>query len=132
MSRGRQPTKNRDTGIAMAQVRGTVVQFVPDTGRICDFMIRGAGRIVFVRIKRAARLHCGVPELADEYKEQISRLRMLPGSGPVTRELWLYSKKCAWRYFRVTDVGMEEISPVGELLLPAGKPPAGSGAVTAP
>lgn len=132
MSRGRQPTKNRDTGIAMAQVRGTVMQFVPDPARICDFMIRGAGRIVFVRIKRAARLHCGVPELADEYKEQISRLRMLPGSGPVTRELWLYSKKCAWRYFRVTDAGMEEISPVGELLIPAGKTPAGSGAVTAP
>ncbi|MDD4485046.1 MAG: hypothetical protein PHD55_11870 [Methanoregula sp.] len=132
MSRGRQPTKNRDAGIAMAQGRGTVMQFVPDTGRVCDFMIRGAGRIVFVRIKRAARLHCGVLELAEEYKEQIAGLRTLPGSGPVTRELWLYSKKCAWRYFRVTDTGIEEISPVVGNLIPAGKTPAGSGAVTAP
>jgi len=121
MTRGRQPTKNRDAGIAMAQMRGTVMQVVPDAGMVCDFMIRGAGRIIFVRIKRAPRLHCGIPELAAEYAEQIAGLRTLPGSGPVTRELWLYSKKCAWRYFRVTETGIEETSPAGESLVAAGK-----------
>jgi hypothetical protein len=132
MTRGRQPTKNRDAGIAMAQVRGAVMQFVPGPERFCDFMIRGAGRIIFVRIKRAARLHCTVSELAIEYGEQITGLRTLPGAGPVTRELWLYSKKCAWRYFRVTDTGIEETGPTGEPLMPTGKTSAGTRAVTSP
>ncbi len=132
MTRGRQPTKNRDAGVARAEARGMVMQFVPEAGMACTFMIRGVGRIIFVRIKRAARLHCGVPELAAEHNEQIARLRTLPGSGPVTRELWLYSKKCAWRYFRVTDTGIEETGPAGEPLIPAGKPSAGTGVVTAP
>lgn len=131
MTRGRQPTKNRDAGIERAGARGTVMQFVPEAGMVCNFMIRGAGRIIFVRIKRAARLHGKVPELAADHDELIAGLRTLPGSGPVTRELWLYSKKGIWRYFRVTDTGIEETGPDGELLLPAGKPSAGAGAVTA-
>ena len=61
----------------------------------------------------------------------IAGLRTLPGSGLVTRELWLYSKKGIWRYFRVTDSGIEEIGPDGEPLIPAGKSSAGAGAVTA-
>jgi len=132
MTRGRQPTKNRDAGISLAQVRGMVMQFVPDPARVCDFMIRGAGRIIFVRIKRADRLHCGVLELAAAYEGQIAGLRTLPGAGPVTRELWLYSKKCAWRYFRVTDTGIEETGPTGDVLVLAGKPPVAPGKVTAP
>mgnify|MGYP001275821583 CR=1 FL=1 len=131
MTRGRQPTKNRDAGIAMAKMRGTVMQFVPEAGMVCTFMIRGAGRIIFVRIKRASRLHCGVTELAADHDDLIARLRTLPGVGPVIRELWLYSKKGVWRYFRVTDTGIEETGPDGELLIPAGKPSAGAGAVTA-
>jgi hypothetical protein len=108
------------------------MQFVPDAGTVCTFMIRGAGRIIFVRIKRAARLHCKVLELAADYDELIAGLRTLPGAGPVTRELWLYSKKGVWRYFRVTDAGIEETGPDGEPLILAGKPSAGAGAVTAP
>jgi hypothetical protein len=132
MTRGRQPTKNRDAGVARAEARGTVMQFVPEAGMVCSFMIRGAGRIIFVRIKRAARLHCGVLELAADHDELIAGLRTLPGSGPVVRELWLYSKKGVWRYFRVTDSGIDETGPDGEPLIPAGKPSAGAGAVTAP
>lgn len=132
MTRGRQPTKNRDAGIAVAQLRGAVMQFVPEAERVCDFMIRGTGRIIFVRIKRADRLHCGVLELAAEYGEQIAGLRTLPGSGPVARELWLYSKKCAWRYFRVSDTGIEETWPAGEPIIPEGKPSAATGKVTSP
>lgn len=132
MTRGRQPTKNRDAGVAKAEARGAVMQFVPEAGMVCTFMIRGAGRIIFVRIKRADRLHCTVPELAADYDALIAGLRMLPGAGPVTRELWLYSKKGVWRYFRVTDSGIEETGPDGEPLILAGKPSAGAGAVTTP
>jgi hypothetical protein len=132
MTRGRQPTKNRDAGVARAEARGTVMQFVPEAGMVCTFMIRGAGRIIFVRIKRAARLHCGVLELAADHDELIARLRTLPGAGPVARELWLYSKKGVWRYFRVTDTGIEETGPNGEPLILTGKSAAGAGVVTAP
>ena len=131
MTRGRRPTRSLDAGISMAQVRGMAMQFVPGPDLPCTFMIRGSGRIIFVRVKRSARLHCGIPELAAAHNEPIARLRTLPGTGPLVRELWLYSKKGAWRYFRVTESGINETGPDGEPLVTPGKiPSAGRGVVS--
>ena len=55
-----------------------------------------------------------------------------PVTGPVTRELWLYSKKCAWRYFRVTDTGIEETGRPGNRSSRRENHSAGTGVVTAP
>jgi hypothetical protein len=99
-----------DDAILTASARGTIMKFFPDGENICNFLIRSPGRLTFVRIKYASRFHGTLPEIEAEYRELIDRLRSIPGSSLVIRELWIYSRYGTWKYFRIGDTGIEEIS----------------------
>jgi len=89
------------------------MKFFPESETVCNFLIRSSACLIFVRIRYASRLHGTLPEIEAEYREPIFRFRSIPGSGPVIRELWLYSRYGTWRYFRIKDTGIEEISREG-------------------
>ena len=121
MTRGRRPVLGLEDAVPIARVRGTIMHFQPEAESVSDFMINGGGRLVFVRVRKAQRLHGTLEEMEAECRGLVTRLRSLPGSGPVLRELWIYSRYGIWRYFRVRDVGMVEIGPDGSPLAASGK-----------
>jgi hypothetical protein len=108
------------------------MRFYNEAESVCDFMIMVASNLVFVRVKRATRVHCTVQEMETELRAQIIRLSAITGSGTVTRELWAYTKSGAWRYFRLRDAGLTEISRDGNpLTVPEKEPTATNGVVAA-
>jgi hypothetical protein len=119
MTRGRRPTTGLDGAIEIAKVRGTVIKFLPQQETAFSFLIQTLISIIFVRIRYSNRLHASVPEIETEFLELIIRLRLLPASGIVVRQLWIYSRSGIWRYFIITETGIEEIGVDG---LPAGAP----------
>jgi hypothetical protein len=113
--------------IPVARMRGSIMRFLPDAGCVSNFVINGGGILVFVRIRKAQRLYGPLMEIEAECREPVSRLRSLPGSGTILRELWCYSRYGTWRYFRVGDSGMTEIGPQGLPVPAPAKDPAKPG-----
>ena len=121
MTRGRPPQKGLDDALPVAMVRGTVMIFVPSVKNPCDFVITGNGRCVFVRVRKAQCLRGTPGEMEREFHEPVTQLRTVPGSGPVSRELWTYSRYGNWRFFRVEDAGLVELCRDGMPVLGPGK-----------
>ncbi|MDD1693565.1 MAG: hypothetical protein LUQ71_02455 [Methanoregula sp.] len=89
------------------------MQFVQDGECSAEFVISGEGKVIFVRIRRAVPFLSTPVELEAEFHGLINHLRRIPGSGPVAREFWIYSKKDSLRFFRVEDTGLVEIGRDG-------------------
>lgn len=117
MKRGPQPHKGFDLAMPYAGKRGQVMRFLPCPWYACDFTITGRGCLVFVAIRLAQRSRATVPEIQAEYSEAVKGLRTIPGGGPVSRELWLYSRNGILRFFRVSETGLEEIDRHGDIFV---------------
>jgi len=109
MRRGPPPTKGFDIAIPIAMGRGSVMLFQHLPEHVCDFTITGNGIFALVRIMATTRLHEAVAEITWEYSGVITGLSTLPFGGPVSRELWLYSRYGTIRFFRVLETGLIEI-----------------------
>jgi hypothetical protein len=108
MTRGPVSDQAIEWAIPIAQARGAVYYFRKDRECPCDFEIVSSREVVFVRVKRTRCLHRPVPELEADCHEQVLRLRAVPVSPSVCRELWICSRRGTWRFFRITATGMEE------------------------
>ena len=120
MSRGIPSQKALDAALPVAQARGEVMFFRQDPGTPCNFLINYAGGGVVVRIRRARRLYCTIPEIIAQNIESLDRLRSATLSPGITREFWLWSPYGTMRFFRVEDVGLIELDRKGEPLKPPG------------
>jgi len=152
MKRGPEPVKGYDAAIPAALRRGRVMRFRTSPGYVGSFMFYGNGLIVLVSLRLARRLfHVTPAAISAEYAGPIAGLCTIPCGGPVSRELWLYSRYGALRFFRVggdgslTEVDRDGVpfvdgKPVGSIqpapgnagsaaLAPAGIVPAGSGTI---
>lgn len=132
MIRGPLPSKGFDAALPVARARGHVEHFRRMRGNTADLMVSGSGILAIIRIQNAPRLYLTLAEIAREFSDAIARLRLHPAGGPVSRELWLYSRYGVLRFFRVLDDGIVEIGADGKVLAagpvvpaPAGR--AGSG-----
>lgn len=79
-------------------------------------MILGADRFSIVRIKRTRHLWCTPQEMEAQFSEPIMRLRRIPASPFVSRELWVWSQYGTWRFFRIEDAGIVELDRDGKIL----------------
>jgi hypothetical protein len=114
MKRGRPATKGINDAVAIAQKRGCVMQIVYASDSVCDFLIRTVAFVIFVRIVRSEKIIAPVHEIAYEYRGIIAELRLFPQSLQIQAELWIYSRHGTYRFFRLTDTGLEEIQQNGE------------------
>jgi hypothetical protein len=89
--------------------RGVVFRTWLDPGSTCDLIILGATQEVIVCVKRTLRLHCALKEIEIQFNESISRLRSVPVSARIHRELWVWSRNSTWRFFRVEKTGLAEL-----------------------
>ena len=114
MNRGRPATKGIGDAVAIAQRRGCVMQIVNASDSVCDFLIRTAGLVIFTRIVRFEKIIAPVSEIKHECRGMIAGLRLFPRSEQIRLELWIYSRHGTYRFFRLTDAGLEEIRQDGE------------------
>ena len=113
MKRGPPPAKGFDVAIPVALMRGDVMLFQRSPENVCDFTIAGNGILAMVRLMMILRLHAPIAEIAIEYAAAVHELSTIPFGGPVSRELWLYTRHGTLRFFRVTETGLVEIDSFG-------------------
>jgi hypothetical protein len=114
MKRGRPATTGIRDAVAIAQKRGCVMQIVYASDSVCDFLIRTVALVIFIRIVRFEKIVAPAHEIAHECRGIIAELRLFPKSLQIRTELWIYSKHGTYRFFRLTDAGLEEIQQDGE------------------
>jgi hypothetical protein len=114
MKRGRPATTGINDAVAIAQKRGCVMQIVYASDSVCDFLIRTVAFVIFVRVVRSEKIVAPVQDIAYEYRGIIAELRLFPPSLQIQTELWIYSRHGTYRFFRLTDAGLEEIQQDGE------------------
>ena len=100
-------------GIALAVPfalrRGHVMVFVPSILNLGEFLITGNGWFVLVCVRFARKFSLTIAGFEAEFAEAITGLRLVPRTGPVFCELWLYNRYGTLRHFRVGDAGLIEI-----------------------
>lgn len=115
MKRGRPATKGLDDATAIARKRGCVMQIVYASDSVCDFLIRTAALVIFVRAVRFDKIVAPVSEIEHACRGIIAELRLFPRSEQIRLELWIYSRHGTYRFFRLTGAGLEEIRQDGEV-----------------
>jgi hypothetical protein len=116
MSHGPVPAKGLDAALPVAKARGNVMYFRRMRGSTADLMVSGSGILAIIRIRFAPRLFGTPAEIAREFYEAVALLRLHPAGGPVSRELWLYSRHGVLRFFRVEDNGLVELRADGSVM----------------
>ncbi len=115
MKRGPEPVKGFDAAIPAALRRGQVMRFMSSPEYVGNFMFHGNGLLVLVCLRLAVKLsRATLAEISADYAGAIAGLRTVPCGGPVSRELWLYTRHGRLRFFRVGENGgLEEIDRDG-------------------
>lgn len=115
MNRKTEPVKGFDVAIPVALRRGRVMHFRSSPSYVSEFLFFGNGLLVMVSLRLARKLfHATLDEISAEYADAIAGLCTIPCGGPVCRELWLYSRYGALRFFRVgADGSLAEIDRDG-------------------
>jgi len=101
--------------LPVATKRGHVMIFIPSLFNLGDFLIVGGGAFVIVRIRFAEKLYLDIHDIEKEFGTTIAGLRSVPRPGPVSCELWLYSRYGSLRYFRIGDAGIDEVDCNGRV-----------------
>jgi len=115
MKRGPEPVKGLDAAIPAALRRGRVIRFRSSPEYAGNFLFYGNGLLVMVCLRLAVRLsRATLAEIRADYAGAIAGLCTVPCGGPVSRELWLYTRHGKLRFFRVCENGgLEEIDRDG-------------------
>ena len=114
MNRGRPATRGINDAVAIAQRRGCVMRVTYAHDSVCDFFIRAVMLVIFVRVMRIEKIVAPVSEIEFVCRRMIAELRLFPPSQQIRLELWVYNKYGTYRFFRLTDGGLEEIQQSGE------------------
>ena len=117
MTRGRQPLMALREAVLIAKKRGETRQFMHEPGTICNFVIYCPGFVAHVRIKRVTRVHCDHAWIECEAADALAGLRAIASGSGISRELWVFLPRGAFRFYRVTDTGLVELSRDG-LVMP--------------
>lgn len=122
MTRGRQPLMALREAVLIAKKRGETRQFMHEPGTICNFVIYCPGFVAHVRIKRVTRVHCDPAWIEREAADALAALRAIaPGSG-ISRELWVFLPRGAFRFFRVEETGLVKLDRDGVVIPEKPKP----------
>jgi hypothetical protein len=75
------------------------------------------GFVAHVRIKRVTRVHCSHAWIESEAADALTTLRAIASGPGISRELWVFLPRGAFRFYRVTDIGLVELSRDGLVML---------------
>lgn len=120
MKRGPNVSKGIVLAIPHALRRGQVMIFLASLMNLAEILITGSGLFVLVRIRLSRKLSARIADIEADFRDVIDGLRTVPRFGPVSCELWLYSRYGTMRYFRIEDTSIVEIDPFGAPLVRTG------------
>ena len=100
--------------IPIAKTRGLIQRAMGGPERIYDISIVSKIPIVFASIMFAPKILASIPELADYYRKDLARLRVIARDAAVVIELWIRSRHGTWRFFQVTPSSLIEIDREGK------------------
>ena len=116
MSRGIRPHRAFAEAIPIAQARGLIQKAMSGPEQIFDIAIVSKVPYTFARVMFAPEILAPVTDLAEYYKKEIARLRLIARALAGSAELWIRSKHGSWRFFLVTPDSLVEIDREGKLL----------------
>ena len=116
MARGRKPLIALNEAKHIAQKRGEVRHFRHEPDMICSFVIYIVGLVAHVRIRRVERIRITAEWLEREAAEDLAALRFIASSPEISRELWIYTPKGTFRFFRVLANSLAELDRSGQLM----------------
>ncbi|PKL65105.1 MAG: hypothetical protein CVV32_06050 [Methanomicrobiales archaeon HGW-Methanomicrobiales-3] len=114
--RGPRPHRAIDDAVPIAKARGFIQLAMGGPERIYDISIVSKIPIVFASIMFAPKILASIPELAEYYKNDLARLRLIARDAAVTLELWIRSRHGTWRFFQVMPSTIVEIDREGRRL----------------
>lgn len=113
MKRGPLMPRGIELAVPVALRRGQVGVFIRSLVTTAEILITGNGRFVLVGVRYARKFCACIAEIEAEFAEVITMLRLVPRTGPVSCELWLYSRYDTLRHFRIDDAGLVELDAYG-------------------
>jgi hypothetical protein len=116
MARGRKPLIALSEAKHIAERRGEVRHFRHEPDMICSFVIYIVGLVAHVRIRRVERIRVTAEWLEREMAEDLAALRFIVSSPEISRELWIYTPKGTFRFFRVLANSVAELDRSGQLM----------------
>ena len=116
----------KDAALPIAQNRGQVRISSHSVRNLAGFVIAGSGTPAFVRMWKVHCLHSPPEKIEADLRNEVSMLRRIPG-GPVSLELWTYSRYGVLRFFRVEETGLVELRSDGKMIVPSPKETATAG-----
>jgi len=116
MARGRKPLIALSEAKHIAERRGEVRHFRHEPDMICNFIIYIVGLVAHVRVRRVERIRITPEWLEREAAEDLAALRFIASSPEISRELWIYTPKGTFRFFRVLANSLAELDRSGELM----------------
>jgi len=109
MTKGRWPEKGIGLALPIAEGRGPVWVFEHATDNPFSFMIVENGRLTAVGIQKAKKLRGPVDTIEAEHNDVVAGMYAVPRGGAAAIEIWFYSRRGAFRFFRLEDAGLMEI-----------------------
>jgi hypothetical protein len=85
----------------------------PGSDTLLDLVITSPGTFTAVTIRRTQRLYAPLPDLVAESGDLVCHVRQLPYGGQVSREIWWYNRNGRWRFFRIDEAEIVELSSDG-------------------
>jgi hypothetical protein len=116
MSRGRKPLIALSEAKHIAEKRGEVRHFRHEPDMICSFVIYIIGLVAHVRVRRVERIRITPEWLEREAAADLAALRFIASSPEISRELWIYTPKGTFRFFRVLASSLAELDRSGQLM----------------
>ena len=116
MARGRKPLIALSEAKHIAEKRGEVRHFRHEPDMICSFVIYIVGFVAHVRIRRVERIRITPDWLEREAMADLAALRFIVSSPEISRELWIYTPKGTFRFFRVLANSLAELDRNGQLM----------------
>lgn len=116
MARGRKPLIALSEAKHIAEKRGEVRYFRHEPDMICSFVIYIVGLVAHVRIRRVERIRITPEWLEREAAVDLAALRFIASSPEISRELWVYTPKGTFRFFRVLAGSLAELDRNGQLM----------------
>ena len=117
MSRGPRPHRALEEAVPIAKARGIVQMTLSGPERIFDIAIISKVPVTFARVMFAPAILATIQQLAEEFKDEITQLRLIARDAAITAELWIRSKHGTWRFFLVTPDFLVEIDREGKRLV---------------
>jgi hypothetical protein len=111
--KGRPPLQALKEAKTIGRRQGELCENTPARGILYDFAIHLALAIICVRIKRTQWDLDTIEEVVSICARDIAKLRKIPQSLGLIRELWVRGPSGRWRYYLVQIDSVMEIPPGG-------------------